>query len=102
MRGEVFSLHHVVMVGICYRVMRKNLLTFEQQWTDEACGRTPPKFVTDELPPPARTASSQLSVGRPRADTVTPLPPPALDVDPTSLKSTCAAICAPRRLHSFK
>jgi hypothetical protein len=33
-----------------YRVIQENLLTFEQQWTDEASGRTLPKFVTDELP----------------------------------------------------
>jgi hypothetical protein len=26
-----------------------HLLTFEQQWTDEASGRTLPKFVRDEL-----------------------------------------------------
>jgi hypothetical protein len=28
-----------------YRVAQKNLLTFEQQWTDEASGWTLPKFV---------------------------------------------------------
>jgi hypothetical protein len=32
-----------------YRVMQEHLLTFEQQWTDEASGRTLPKFVTEEL-----------------------------------------------------
>lgn len=32
-----------------YRVMQEHLLTFEQQWTDEASGKTLPKFVTDEL-----------------------------------------------------
>jgi hypothetical protein len=32
-----------------YRVVQRHLLTFEQQWTDEASGRTLPKFVTDEL-----------------------------------------------------
>ena len=32
-----------------YRVMQEHLLTFEQEWTDEASGRTLPKFVTDEL-----------------------------------------------------
>ena len=32
-----------------YRVMQEHLLTFEQQWTDEASGRSLPKFVTDEL-----------------------------------------------------
>src|SRR5450759_1266141 len=32
-----------------YQVMQQHLLTFEQQWTDEASGRTLPKFVTDEL-----------------------------------------------------
>ena len=29
--------------------MQEHLLTFEQQWTDEANGRTLPGFVTDEL-----------------------------------------------------
>jgi hypothetical protein len=29
--------------------MQQHLLTFEQQWTDDASGRTLPKFVTDEL-----------------------------------------------------
>jgi hypothetical protein len=29
--------------------MQQHLLTFEQQWTDEASGHTLPKFVTDEL-----------------------------------------------------
>jgi hypothetical protein len=29
--------------------MQKHLLTFEQQWTDEASGHSLPKFVTDEL-----------------------------------------------------
>jgi hypothetical protein len=32
-----------------YRVLQEHLLTFEQQWTDEASGLTLPKFVTDEL-----------------------------------------------------
>ncbi len=32
-----------------YQVMQRHLLTFEQEWTDEASGRTLPKFVTDEL-----------------------------------------------------
>ena len=32
-----------------YRVIQEHLLTFEQQWTDEASGRTLPKFVLDEL-----------------------------------------------------
>jgi hypothetical protein len=32
-----------------YRVMQEHLLTFEQQWTDQADGRTLPSFVTDEL-----------------------------------------------------
>ena len=31
------------------QVMQKHLLTFAQQWTDEASGRTLPKFVTEEL-----------------------------------------------------
>jgi hypothetical protein len=32
-----------------YGVMQEHLLTFEQQWTDGASGKTLPKFVTDEL-----------------------------------------------------
>jgi hypothetical protein len=32
-----------------FQVMQPHLLTFEQQWTDQASGRTLPKFVTDEL-----------------------------------------------------
>src|SRR5450759_1938026 len=32
-----------------YQVMQQHLLTFEQEWTDEASGRTLPKFVTEEL-----------------------------------------------------
>jgi len=32
-----------------YQVMQKHLLTFEQEWTDQANGRTLPKFVTEEL-----------------------------------------------------
>ena len=32
-----------------FQVMQQHLFSFEQQWTDEACGRTLPKFVTDEL-----------------------------------------------------
>ena len=32
-----------------YQVMQRHLLTFEQQWTDEASGRTLPTFVTEEL-----------------------------------------------------
>ena len=32
-----------------YRVMQEHLLTFEQQWTDEASGHTLPAFVTEEL-----------------------------------------------------
>ena len=32
-----------------YRVMQEHRLTFEQQWTDEASGRTLPKFVTDHV-----------------------------------------------------
>jgi hypothetical protein len=32
-----------------FQVIQQHLLTFEQQWTDEASGRTLPKFVTDEL-----------------------------------------------------
>jgi hypothetical protein len=29
--------------------MQEHLLTFEQQWTDQASGRALPKFVTGEL-----------------------------------------------------
>jgi len=32
-----------------YQVLQRHLLTFERQWTDEASGRTLPKFVLDEL-----------------------------------------------------
>jgi hypothetical protein len=32
-----------------YQVLQRHLLTFEQQWTDEASGRTLPRFVTEEL-----------------------------------------------------
>ena len=32
-----------------YQVGRQHLLTFKQQWTDQANGRTLPKFVLDEL-----------------------------------------------------
>ena len=32
-----------------YRVLQEHLLTFEQEWTDQASGRTLPRFVTDEL-----------------------------------------------------
>ncbi|GEM_PF-5759592 len=32
-----------------YQVLQQHLLTFEQQWTDAASGRTLPKFVLDEL-----------------------------------------------------
>jgi hypothetical protein len=30
-------------------VLQRHLLTFEQQWTDEASGDTLPRFVTEEL-----------------------------------------------------
>jgi hypothetical protein len=40
-----------------YQVMQRHLLTFEQQWTDEASGRTLPKFVTDELHVPVNRES---------------------------------------------
>jgi hypothetical protein len=32
-----------------FQVIQQHLLTFEQQWTDQADGRTLPSFVTDEL-----------------------------------------------------
>ena len=38
-----------------YQVMQHHLLTFEQQWTDEASGGTLPKFVLDELHGAPRT-----------------------------------------------
>jgi hypothetical protein len=52
-----------------YRVMQEHLLTFEQQWTDEASGRTLPKFVTDEprFQPAERHAGRGERQGRPRA-----------------------------------
>jgi hypothetical protein len=34
-----------------YQVLQQHLLTFEQQWTEAASGRTLPKFVTEELHP---------------------------------------------------
>ena len=32
-----------------FRVMQEHLLTFEQEWTDPASGRTLPEFVLDEM-----------------------------------------------------
>ena len=32
-----------------FQVLQQHLLTFEQEWTDQADGRTLPSFVTDEL-----------------------------------------------------
>jgi hypothetical protein len=32
-----------------FQVLQQHLLTFEQEWTDQANGRTLPKFVTEEL-----------------------------------------------------
>jgi hypothetical protein len=32
-----------------YQVLQRHLLTFEQQWTDQANGRMLPRFVLDEL-----------------------------------------------------
>ena len=40
-----------------YQVLQQHLLTFEQQWTDEANGRTLPKFV-----PRPRQAEAQVQV----------------------------------------
>ena len=46
--GPVYSRRQPEKTAL-YRVMQEHLLTFEQQWTDEANGRTLPGFVTDEL-----------------------------------------------------
>ena len=46
--GSVYSRRQPEKTAL-YRVMQEYLLTFEQQWTDQASGRSLPKFVTDEL-----------------------------------------------------
>jgi hypothetical protein len=46
--GPVYSRRQPEKTAL-FQVMQKHLLTFEQQWTDEASGRTLPKFVTKEL-----------------------------------------------------
>jgi len=46
--GPVYSRRQPEKTAL-FQVMQKHLLTFEQQWTDEASGRTLPKFVTEEL-----------------------------------------------------
>ena len=46
--GPVYSRRQPEKTAL-YRVMQEYLLTFEQQWTDQASGRTLPKFVTAEL-----------------------------------------------------
>ena len=46
--GPVYSRRQPEKAAL-YRVMQEYLLTFEQQWTDQASGRSLPKFVTDEL-----------------------------------------------------
>jgi hypothetical protein len=32
-----------------FQVLQKHRLTFEQEWTDQASGRTLPKFVAEQL-----------------------------------------------------
>ncbi len=46
--GPVYSRREPAKTAL-YKVMQEHLLTFEQQWTDQASGRTLPKFVTEEL-----------------------------------------------------
>ena len=46
--GPVYSRRQPEKTAL-YRVMQENLLTFEQQWTDEGNGRTLPTLVTEEL-----------------------------------------------------
>ena len=46
--GPVYSRRQPEKTAL-YQVTQKHLLTFEQQWTDQASGGTLPKFVTDEL-----------------------------------------------------
>jgi hypothetical protein len=46
--GPVYSRRQPENTAL-YQVLQQHLLTFEQQWTDTANGRTLPKFVTDEL-----------------------------------------------------
>ena len=46
--GSVYSRRQPEKTAL-YQVVQQHLLTFEQLWTDEASGRTLPKFVLDEL-----------------------------------------------------
>jgi len=46
--GPVYSRRQPEKTAL-YQVLQRHLLTFEQQWTDQASGRTLPKFVTEEL-----------------------------------------------------
>jgi hypothetical protein len=46
--GPVYSRRQPEKTAL-YKVLQQHLLTFEQQWTDQASGKTLPKFVTDEL-----------------------------------------------------
>ncbi len=46
--GPVYSRREPEKTAL-YKVMQEHLLTFEQQWSDQASGRTLPKFVTEEL-----------------------------------------------------
>jgi acyl carrier protein phosphodiesterase len=46
--GPVYSRRQPEKTAL-YQVLQKHLLTFEQQWSDQASGRTLPKFVTEEL-----------------------------------------------------
>ena len=46
--GDTYSRREPEKTAL-YKVMQEHLLTFEQEWSDQASGRTLPKFVTEEL-----------------------------------------------------
>ena len=46
--GPVYSRRQPEKTAL-YQVLQRHLLTFEQQWTEKASGRTLPTFVTEEL-----------------------------------------------------
>ena len=46
--GPVYSRRQPDTTAL-YQVQQQHLVTFEQQWTDQANGRTLPRFVTEEL-----------------------------------------------------
>jgi hypothetical protein len=46
--GPVYSRRQPEKTAL-YQMLQQHLLTFKQQWTDQASGRTLPKFVTEEL-----------------------------------------------------